>query len=720
MAKYRFDDKYTFINPYNFVPNAAEKTIVRESSEKDQLHTGVLHCRLITKTPVIIPDTAQRQKTGEQDHYKYPFMEINGRAAIPGSSIRGPVRNVYEALTNSCFSTVKQNYVLQGRAKKVFKPGLLYRESGRWCIYRAVRYCIETKLVRSWEFGQYVDFEEDSARSDYRRKFAKIVAQVSGNSCGGYLCRGEYIATKKYDSIFAFEKRKGEKKTVNIDAAELEAAVNRLKNIITYYRNAEENGASDDSGNFSNYRHVDEKLFAQEKRYIPVWYSMEGNALHLSLACIGRFEYENTLNDVLGSFDVCSSRKERCAACDLFGMAGMAKKEGAAAGKLRFTDAYLQSDNAVRRYVDLKELGAPHISCLPFYLNQTESEVVGYDAVGASIRGRKFYWHHMPGKNAEGVPNNLNSTMEILEKGTFAFDVYFDKITETQLKQVLWVLCLGENDADSPMCHKIGHAKPLGFGSVKIAVDNVIERTLTRDGAYIVAGRKAEDLYFADVFKGDVDESVYSALQIITNFNSIPKDEEIRYPYVVEGVKPERKLKENVLAAHQWFSENYKFGKQETVNIFRGISEDIESMKLPRAYTVKYMWRSDYEDEKYVQKRDDFTDSNHLTERSKSTSKKPGTGQRSNKDNNSQNRNQKTPAEGKNIEGTGAVYSGKINYMNTEKGFGFIKPDEGNENIFFHISEAPDSDNMKKGDRVSYQTGTDRKGKPCAVNVNRC
>ena len=59
--------------------------------------------------------------------------------------------------------------------------------------------------------------------------------------------------------------------------------------------------------------------------------------------------------------------------------------------------------------------------------------------------------------------------------------------------------------------------------------------------------------------------------------------------------------------------------------------------------------------------------------------------------------------------------TGKVKFFNSEKGFGFIKPDDGSNDIFVHISEVADGQ-IKDDDAVEYEVGEGRKG-PCAVQV---
>lgn len=64
--------------------------------------------------------------------------------------------------------------------------------------------------------------------------------------------------------------------------------------------------------------------------------------------------------------------------------------------------------------------------------------------------------------------------------------------------------------------------------------------------------------------------------------------------------------------------------------------------------------------------------------------------------------------------------TGTVKFFNTDKGYGFIKPDNGESDIFVHISAVKDSglETLLENQKLSFDTEPDRRGKgPKAVNL---
>ena len=63
--------------------------------------------------------------------------------------------------------------------------------------------------------------------------------------------------------------------------------------------------------------------------------------------------------------------------------------------------------------------------------------------------------------------------------------------------------------------------------------------------------------------------------------------------------------------------------------------------------------------------------------------------------------------------------NGKVKWFNSQKGYGFIEPEDGTQDVFVHISavKAAGMDELSDGQSLSYELETGQNGKTSAVDL---
>lgn len=65
------------------------------------------------------------------------------------------------------------------------------------------------------------------------------------------------------------------------------------------------------------------------------------------------------------------------------------------------------------------------------------------------------------------------------------------------------------------------------------------------------------------------------------------------------------------------------------------------------------------------------------------------------------------------------MHTGTVKWFNAQKGFGFIQPTEGGNDVFVHISalERAGISTLAEGQKVSYEIVADNRGKSSAERL---
>ena len=598
-----------FINPYNFIPLPSKKA--KKYSDSDS-HTGVIDYKITTKTPLFIPNTSSENafmcggNHKSYDFFSYHELELGKdyrneyyEPVIPGSEIRGMVRSIYETLTDSCMSVFNDSIIPERRTGDIFLPALLQRkENGEYKLYQATGYRIsggflDDDIKTNFHEGQEVYF--DGKGYGISAKAENISAKKSSKKKVGYLIKGMPFQKKKIH-CYIFELISEEIKCFK------HKDLDCLKAIITSYQ-----GQPQQLNFYVAYKEEYEKFIKGEgNEYFPVRYSLvqssEGKEkkLYLSPAAITKEIAKTSLKEVLGELKACDHFTNCCPACDLFGMVGKDNESGIGS-KIRFTDARITGVEKYKDCYDLplvrETLGTPKLSNSEFYLVRPDgADYWTYDyyvkdgqiyfyskKTPLKLRGRKFYCHQPNVKFPKNVaPSDLNATVRPLKEGiTFRGKLYFENISEKQLKQLIWIL--GEREEENNICFKLGSGKPLGFGSVDLQITSCEERIISFDGEKInyqvnVLGNKPvsyEEVEFSPEVKND-----------FVSFMSYDyaSTDEVSYPFVIYPSGKSTKIGTTVEKGFEWFQENNDNNKKIEKRVERKIKEP-----LPLISEKKYM-----------------------------------------------------------------------------------------------------------------------------------
>ena len=549
-----------FINPYNFVPLEKEPPERGKIPAEGELYTGRIEYTIKTLSPLFIPNTSNdralgvkgKNDTPETYHKSYDFFSYHDLSknatpdtcyepVLPGSEIRGMVRSVYEAMTNSCLSAVEEDVTLSKRTPEYFTPGVLLKNGDGYKLHEATDYLYRKGRKGDFTVHSYEDLNLPDGSHVYftavkRNGKAKPIAKDISSEENyekqpeGYLIKGEpgpelsvkvdnnkkcascpmrqtkckgmgkkrcYRMEKHCAHVFEIDKKK---KPYLINKAEAKDIRDRMdKLLLEYTKNSEKEV-------YREYKKTWEDFKNSNLEGIAVYYYEVGGIHYLSPACITREVYKNTLGDILRKHRACSKEGEACSACRLFGAVNNGLR---IASGLRFSDAYVKEkrENAAAYYdkvLTLPELSQPKLASTEFYLKRPNEHAlrwtydyylskekngeVTFKAHMPEISGRKFYWHSP--ETAKWVQEELgdakriirNKTVRPLKAGvTFQGELYFDEITKEQLDELIAILNISALEKEDKYALKLGSAKPLGFGSVALKVERAVYRTVSPD-----------------------------------------------------------------------------------------------------------------------------------------------------------------------------------------------------------------------------------------------
>ena len=539
------------VNPYTFIPVAKRDmpwssmpTLKREG----ELLTGVIHCKLVTLTQIAIPESAE--VLDEAGDSYYPFFRMNGSITIPGSSLRGVIRSVYEAMTNSCMKVFDERFHARSKYKK---PGLLGHDSEGYFLYHAVRYRAKEETAdgklrpmrEAFPVGARCSFDcrgkaKDSSGSPIARN-----VRLDNHGKGFYL---------KPNTMTNFRTKEKSSPSVFVQADDSRRIpiamefIDCLKENVSLY---DLDGVGKHKAAGRAYEIALEKLIADTTGSfrLPVWYLDANEVYEFAPSQISRSVYSKTPKKFLedANLSPCVDPEHCCPACDLF---GFVQGNACKASRVRFGDASLKEiPPAGTSIVRLPALMGPRVSSIEFYLRCDGADGRSYNQYtpnddGVMISGRKMYWHHNQREDVsleDADPTitkggeRLNFKYELVPAGSrFKFDVFFDGVRKDELAKLVYALTLGsfwDDAGDRRFAHKIGHGKPIGLGSSLVEVEGICIRNYDATAAaYCINDDYANVLHASGKPKLD-DPRAVEIIEQVTDFdNRQLSGKKIEYP----------------------------------------------------------------------------------------------------------------------------------------------------------------------------------------------
>ncbi|WP_298821621.1 TIGR03986 family type III CRISPR-associated RAMP protein [Chloroflexus sp.] len=560
---------YRFLNPYNFArtletrnPHLAPLLGRCSPPPHDRMVglSGRIRCRLTATTPIFISDSegvVEENVNGRiHRHYRF-FRDPEGKVAIPGTSLRGAVRSMFETATNSCFAHFagdkRLSYHLLPELALRLVPARVRQRDHHWELellpgtttitpdrrpsgpqyaawvhtYQTLQksrtvlqasqtpYAQRQRLsLNGYQHGERVYAIIERVTHPSRNfEFWNVVSLARseqnlpkpvGNQrkVSGYLCITNQNIENKHDERLFFTTQQLQPVALPDDARA------RYEELIADYqeRHRDEvrkrrNPAQSEGGEPAFSRFILERTGRNDARLQDgdlVYAMLDGangtyTVQFIVPVSVPRVGFDRKIGNLLFPAELakCTEYQKLCPACRTFGWVWGDEstqetpdlsKPTAYAGRVRFSHATLVHD-AGTFDTTLAILSTPKPTTYRFYLRPRNGKPrdglrdqdVDYNNEEQILRGRKVYRHHGKQLNPQEYQsvNNAKSdqnrtVLGVQQTGSvFEFTVEFTNLAPLELGALLWSLGL------EGWYHRIGYAKPLGFGSAQISIQEV-------------------------------------------------------------------------------------------------------------------------------------------------------------------------------------------------------------------------------------------------------
>jgi CRISPR-associated protein (TIGR03986 family) len=487
--------------PFNFVPLSPwiylpewAGMVSHDVPLKDGV-SGHIDLKLKTHSPLLVSGQ-QNRSSGEKSASKVVFNRgADGNPRIPGTSLKGLVRNVLEIASFGKMQYADDQrfgvrdltdaaipYYRQKLMNKV-KTGWLRFEQGKWMLYPCGMVRVkQDELSTIPQFKQALSESRafkrynvlNVQRSGYPKVSYKSVATKScqlatelnkpGAKEEGYLVFTGQVPKKKKEFVFGAPSKK---------AIEIPKTV--MQNMIPLHAANPQNKESD-------WDWFKQHKMEQSELGIPLFYlaNNHGTITAAGLAFMFKLPFDLSVHEAIGNV-----HKGHTSLDEVYDLAelifGTVRKEGEGSLQARasFSDAVLSKGGSVAKPMAVV-LNSPKPSYFPEYVQQdsANSHLNGknyqtFSDANARIAGWKRYAATSKPQGSNATKDNLSVQSELhpLEKGAeFSVRLRFFNLQPQELGALIWAITWG---GDSQLRHTLGMGKPFGLGLVSFEIGGV-------------------------------------------------------------------------------------------------------------------------------------------------------------------------------------------------------------------------------------------------------
>lgn len=487
--------------PYNFVPLPEKVVFAGSDSVGHDLPlaghlSGELHYELKAITPLFVGGTGSAQEKNRE------FFRVHGKYAIPGSSIKGMLRNVVSIAAHAKIKPQGQRYSMRDLKFGPYNDIMKQHKAG-WLSYDSER-------------QSYVIQECDSYQIDHK----EILGRPQWRSFENELTRAKATTKSKSEAFMKLNNGsltiafRPTKNSQGIPAAALENP--KLQGLLVFTGQPTANQPPNQKfakhtefvftkpDETKSYK-VSQSLFddvarvhqvssqrtddswdeysrpkLRDGKRIPVFFALDGN----EVAAFGLASMFRLLMAVSPADRVPASHKvteKRDFAEHLFGYSEkVGAKQVSRKARLFCSPAIAVSEPQVSDETQLMLL-TPRPTFYPAYMEQkAHSGHLGaldpsteYNTFlkkqGGHIRGWKRYpvAGRVSKPRGEMLPTIVKKIKPLAAGATFKGRIVFHNVSPEELGAVIWALTFG---GAPNTCHSLGGGKPYGYGSVQLTI----------------------------------------------------------------------------------------------------------------------------------------------------------------------------------------------------------------------------------------------------------